>query len=143
MTRWKPSPWQRWQQPCGELKEKIRGSSSGIEVPHSRHAKRSENSIGSRLRVAAVVASGLDLDQAVRELRGGLDGLREALSHALLHHQAVDHDRDLVLELLVELDLLVEPAQLAVDPRARIALGAHLLQQPPVLALAPADHRAP
>ena len=43
ITRWKPSPWQRWQQPWGELKEKIRGSSSGIEVPQLRQANFSEN----------------------------------------------------------------------------------------------------
>ncbi len=34
---------QRSQAPCGELKEKIRGSSSGIDVPHFRHAKLSLN----------------------------------------------------------------------------------------------------
>ena len=33
----------RSQAPCGELKENIRGSSSGIDVPHFRQAKRSEN----------------------------------------------------------------------------------------------------
>ena len=38
MTRWKPRPWQRSQAPCGELKEKIRGSISGIEVPQLRQA---------------------------------------------------------------------------------------------------------
>ena len=37
-----PSPVQRGQAPCGELKENIRGSSSGIEVPQCRHMKRSE-----------------------------------------------------------------------------------------------------
>ena len=38
ITRWKPSPWQRSQAPCGELKEKIRGSISGIDVPQLRQA---------------------------------------------------------------------------------------------------------
>ena len=47
MTRWKPSPWQRSQAPWGELKEKIRGSSSGIEVPQFRQANFSEKSICS------------------------------------------------------------------------------------------------
>ena len=36
-----PSPVQRGQAPCGELKENMRGSSSGIEVPQCRHMKRS------------------------------------------------------------------------------------------------------
>ena len=72
---------------------------------------------------------------------GRLDRLGEALAHSLLHHQPVDDDRDVVLELLVELDLLVEAAQLAVDHRAGVALLAHLLEHPPVLALAPAHDR--
>src|SRR4029078_1543579 len=38
ITRWKPSPWQRSQAPCGELNEKIRGSISGIDVPQLRQA---------------------------------------------------------------------------------------------------------
>ncbi len=33
---------QRGHAPCGELKEKIRGSSSGMDVPHSRHENFSE-----------------------------------------------------------------------------------------------------
>ncbi len=46
-----------------------------------------------------------------------------------------------MLELLVELDRLVEAAQLAVDHRSGVALRAHRLEQLPVLALAPADDR--
>ena len=37
-----PSPVQRGQAPCGELNENERGSSSGIEIPQCRQAKRSE-----------------------------------------------------------------------------------------------------
>ena len=37
-----PRPVQCWHIPCGALNEKIRGSSSGIEVPHVRHANFSE-----------------------------------------------------------------------------------------------------
>ncbi len=83
----------------------------------------------------------LDLDQSVGEAGGRLDRLREALAQALLHDQPVDHDRDVVLEALVEDDLLVEAPQLAVDDRAGVALLAHLLEQPAVLALALADDR--
>jgi hypothetical protein len=39
---WEPRPVQRGQAPCGELKEKERGSSSGMEIPQCRQAKRSE-----------------------------------------------------------------------------------------------------
>ncbi|MCW3015602.1 MAG: hypothetical protein JWO02_2694, partial [Solirubrobacterales bacterium] len=34
---------QRSQAPCGELKQKIPGSSSGIDVPHYTHANISLN----------------------------------------------------------------------------------------------------
>src|SRR5215204_2086508 len=40
---WAPSPVQRGQAPCGELKLKIRGWSSGSPTPCSGQAKRSEN----------------------------------------------------------------------------------------------------
>ena len=43
ISRCEPRPVQRSQAPCGELNEKILGSSSGIDVPHFTHAKRSEN----------------------------------------------------------------------------------------------------
>ena len=144
MTRWKPSPWQRWQHPCGELKEKIRGSSSGIDVPHSRACEAlARTAYACRLSTSPPVGERVlrSPTKPVGELGRGLDRLREALAHPLLHHQPVDHDRDVVLELLVELDRLVQPAQLAVDPGPRVALGPHLVEQPPVLALAPADHR--
>ncbi len=83
----------------------------------------------------------LDLDDPLGELRGRLERLAEPLAQTLLHHQPVDHDRDVVLELLVERDLLVEPPQLAVDDGAGVALRPHLLEQLPVLALATADDR--
>ena len=137
ITRWKPSPWQRSQAPWGELKEKIRGSSSGIEVPQLRQANCSEKSSGSRL----LAVDDLDFDQAGGEAGGGLDRLREAPPQVGLHHQPVDDDRDVVFELLVEDDLLVEAAQLAVDLDPRVALEPHLLEQFPVLAFAPADDR--
>jgi hypothetical protein len=46
-----------------------------------------------------------------------------------------------VLELLVEGDVLLEAAQLAIDLHAREALGPQLLEQLAVLALAPSHHR--
>ncbi len=82
----------------------------------------------------------LNLDQAAGERPGGLHRLREAAAQVRLHHEAVDDDRDVVLELLVEGDLLVEPAQLAVHDGARVALEPHLLEQLPVLALAAPHH---
>ena len=57
------------------------------------------------------------------------------------HHQPVHHHRDVVLVALVEDDLLLELAQLAVDLHAREALAAQLGQLLAVLALAPAHDR--
>ena len=71
----------------------------------------------------------------------GLDRLGEAAPQVRFHHQAVDDDRDVVFVLLVEDDLLVEAAHLAVDHRPRVALEPHLLEQFPVLAFAAADDR--
>jgi len=83
----------------------------------------------------------LDLDEAVGELGGGLDGVGQPPPQPLLHHQTVDDDGDVVLVLLVEVEALVELAHLAVDLDPREAVGAELLEHPPVLALAPAHER--
>ena len=59
----------------------------------------------------------------------------------LLHHQAIDHHRDVVLSLLVEVDVLVQIADHAVHPgpgeTALARIGDHVL----VLALALLDER--
>ncbi len=81
----------------------------------------------------------LDVHQPLRARDRGLDAVREPLAQVRAHHEPVDHDRDVVLVLLVEDDVLLEPAQLAVHLHAREALGAQLLEQLAVLALAPAD----
>ena len=130
-----PSPVQRWQAPWGELNENIRGSSSGIEVPQWRHTKRSE-----KVCTSPVSTSSMSTIPSARG-HGRLDRVGEPLAQVRPHHQPVDHHRDVVLELLVERDLLLEPPQLAVDLHAREALGAQLLEELPVLALAAADDR--
>ncbi len=83
----------------------------------------------------------LDLDQPVGERHRRLDRVRQPLAQVGLHHQPVDDDGDVVLVLLVEHDLLVEPAQLAVDLDPAEALGPQLLELLAVLALAPAHDR--
>ena len=130
---------QRGQAPCGELKENIRGSSSGIEMPQCRQAKRSENV--SSAAGPAVARQRLDLEDPVGQRHRGLDRVGEPLARVRLHDQAVDHDRDVVLELLVEDDLLLEQPHLAVDLHAREALRPQLLELLAVLALAPAHDR--
>ena len=83
----------------------------------------------------------VDRDEALGEPCRGLDRLREARPEVGLHHEAVDDDLDRVLELLVELDRLLEQPLLAVDLHAREAVGAQLLEDVLVLALAVADDR--
>ena len=159
ITRRKPSPWHCGQHPCGELKEKILGSSSGIEVPQFRHAKRSEKTrtsprlpadgplsteapgASSPLVTSAALpasSSSTSTSPSASWEAASIDSARR-LRSALLHHQAVDDDRDVVLELLVEHDLLVEASQLAVDHGPHVTLLAHFLEHPPVLALALPD----
>src|SRR3954471_1002583 len=94
-----PSPVQRSHAPCGELNEKIRGSSSGIDGPWSGHANFSEY----RYRSASA--------SPPRPPRRPLppptppaprrpprpDGAREPLAQVGAHHEPVDHHRDVVL----------------------------------------------
>src|SRR5450759_2908577 len=88
-----------------------------------------------------LAVGGTALDETVGELGGGLDGVGEPPPQALLHHQPVDDHGHVVLELLVEVDVLLELAHFAVHPDAREAVGAELLEEFAVLALAAAHHR--
>ena len=62
---------------------------------------------------------------AVGELQRGLDRIGDAVAQALAHDDAVDHDLDIVLHLLVERRRFVDLVHLAVDLHA---LEAALLQ---------------
>ena len=80
-------------------------------------------------------------DLTLRELGRLLDGLCDAPERVLAHNDAVDHDLDGVLELLLEANLLpVELADLAVDAHAREALALEVLEELGVLALAAQHH---
>ena len=92
------------------------------------------------VQVGVAVDNG-DLDEALGEARRRLDRLRQALAEVRLHHEPVDHDLDRVLELLVENDLLLEQALLAVDLDPREPVAAELLEHVAELALAAADDR--
>ena len=94
--------------------------------------------LGERERFAVLH---VDHDEPVRERQGRLDRLREPRPQVRLHDQPVDHDLDRVLELLVEDDLLLEHPDLAVDLHACEPVGAELLEDVLVLALAVADDR--
>ena len=129
----------------------MRGSSSGIDVPQleagellgeDERAGRLAHALGAGamrlrlLRLARRFVHQLHLDDALRQRDRRLDRVGQPLAHVGLHLQPVHDHRDVVLVLLVELDLVLEPAQLAVDLGARVALGAQLLEQVLVLALA-------
>jgi hypothetical protein len=118
------------------LNEKIRGSISGIEVPQLRQANFSlKTSTSPRLPA-------LGPESVCAPATSTSAPASTSSTSTLLHDEPVDDDRDVVLEALVEDDLLVETAQIAVDDGAGVALLAHLLEQLPVLALALADDRS-
>ena len=148
---------QRGHAPCGELNEKIRGSSSGIDVPHFRQENFSEKtSVPADSRAPfAPVECGFGALPDVPSHHGSTSTMPSASATAVSTEsasrlrtsgficEAVHDHRDVVLVLLVELDLVLEPAQLAVDLGAGEALGAQLLEQVLVLALAARGRPAP
>ena len=91
--------------------------------------------------VLGVEVDEVEDDQPAGEAEGGLDRVGEPALGGLLDREAVDHDLDRVLQLLVEGRRLVEAVGLAVDARAAEALLLQLAEQLDVLALATADHR--
>ncbi len=116
-----------------------------LELRHRRAALQAGELLGERQDLRGLLVplarDELDLDDAVRQADRGLDRVGEPLAQVGAHHEPVDDDRDVVLELLVELDRLVQLAQLAVDLRPREAVRAELLEELAVLALATADDR--
>ena len=130
-----PRPVQREQAPWGELNENIRGSSFG----HGDPAVEAQEAV--RVGGDPPALDVLDVHDALGPRDRRLDRVGQALAQVGPHHQPVDHDGDVVLVLLVEGDVLLEPAQLAVDLHAREALRPELLEELAVLALAPADDR--
>ena len=110
-----------------------------LELRHRGAAVKAHEAL--RVGRDLLVRDVLDVDDALRARHRGLDRVGEPLAQVGPHHEPVDDDRDVVLVLLVEDDVLLEPAQLAVHLHARESLRAQLLEELPVLALAPADDR--
>ena len=154
----------RQQRPLGDRDRAVRDDQVGVDLargpePVARRARpvgaveREDARLDLGQRDAAVdagelLAEGeggpvgeLDVDEAVGELGGGLDGVGQPPPQPVLHHEPVDDDGDVVLVLLVEVEALVELAHLAVDLDAREAVGAQLLEHLAVLALAAAHQR--
>ena len=132
-----PSPVQRGQAPCGELNENIRGSSSGIEVPQLQAgealASTSSTSPARRRprsrRSPPPAPTAVSIESASRLRRSGRITRRSTTTAMSC------------LYFLSSSIVLLEPAQLAVDLHAREALGAQLLEELAVLALAAAHDR--
>ena len=106
-----------------------------------RHLGQRHAMLGARELLGvepALAVDHRDLDEPVRELDRGLDRVGEPLAQVVLHDEAVDHDRDVVLELLVERRRVLDQVRLAVDADAREPLAAQVLEHVLELALAPA-----
>ena len=131
-----PRPWQAGQAPCG----RVEAEDARLDL-RQRDAAVDAGELLAEGERGLVVAGELDVDEAVGEGGGGLDGVGEPPPQAVLHDEPVDDHGDVVLELLVELDVFVELAHLAVDLDAREAVGAELLEELAVLALAAAHDR--
>ena len=117
---------------------RVEGEDARLELGHRGAAVQAREALGEGLDLAGVHQ--LEVDQALGQADRGLDRVGQPLAQVRAHDQPVDHDRDVVLVALVEVELLLEPPQLAVDLDAGVALGPQLLEQLAVLALAPADH---
>ena len=78
---------------------------------------------------------------AVRQRSSLFNGLGNTAQGVLANHDTVDHDLDIVLEFLIQIDRVIKRANLAVDAHAAKALGAKILKQLGILALATANHR--
>ena len=105
-----PSPEHSGQAPNGALNENVRGSISGL-------------------------VDEVHLNETVGEAEGRLERVREPAEHVGTGDEPVDHDRDVVLHLLLQHRRLVEPDHLAVDDRAGVAPRRQLPEEVDELAL--------
>ena len=116
-----PRPSHVGHAPCGPLNENMRGSIGGSEMPQSTQAKRSLIQNGSS-------SSGLHEEAPLAELERELDAVGQAALDAVLEHEAVDDDVEVVDLGAVELDLVAEVDDRAVDARAHEALAPQALE---------------
>ena len=83
----------------------------------------------------------IDIGEAIGELERGFEAVGKAGFEPFLHRQPVDHDLNVVLELLVERGCVLDRVKLAIDPHAGEARLLPFGQFLAVFALAPAHHR--
>ena len=109
-----------------------------------RHLRNADAAVRARhpARKQPVAAlERVDDDDVVGELQGEVERFGQAALDARLDDQAIDEHVDRVVLAAVELDLLVERDEAAVDPRAREAAGPERRQLTLELAFTPADDR--
>ncbi len=111
----------------------VEGEDARLQLGQADAVLGAREALGERLGLAV---DDVDCHEAVREGQRRLDRVRQPVAQIGLHHESVDDHLDRVLELLVELDLLLELALLAVHLHACEALAAQLLEQVAVLPLA-------
>ena len=145
-----PSPPHFGQAPNGLLNENSRGSISGMVKPETGQANFSEkmrrSAVSLRcllaaLRVAAPAAAAIGEfgdGHALGELQRLFERIGEARRDIRPHHQAVDHDIDVVGEFLVERRRFGDLVERAVDLHALIAALHEFGELLAVLALAAA-----
>ena len=108
---------------------------------HLRHAQPAIDAgqLAREEPIAAVVR--VDDDDVVGQVERDVDRLGEPALDAAAHDHAIDDHLDRVIAAPIELDVLLERAELAVDARLREAAPAQRRQLLLELALAPADDR--
>ena len=130
-------PSQAGQAPCGELKEKSRGSISGMVKPETGQANfwLREDRFGG---VLAGLHDELRLGKALGQGQRGFETVGQSRFDSRFDNNAVDDDADIVLELLVELRRVLDGVDLSVDLHPLEAGGLPLLELLAILALAAA-----
>ena len=111
----------------------------GVAVLGAGEGKRVLEQLAGHALGVVPIGQEVDADLVRGELGGLLDGLGDAARRVLVDDDAVDDDLDGVLELLLELDVLLEVADLAVHADAGEALLLEVGEELGVLALA-AEH---
>ena len=109
-----------------------------LELRHADAAIRTGQLLGIELLIAADHG---DLHQAASQLHRQADRHFQAMLDARLHQQAVDHYFDGVVLALVEIEVVIEVHDFAVDAGAGVAVLEQRLHLFLEFAFAPADDR--
>ncbi len=122
----------------------VAGAGGRVEGEQARLGRTEAAAAAGAGRLAAVDGAATPRvhdHRAAAQFGGAIQGGLEAVAQPGAADHAVDHDGDVVAGALGQVDLVVQLVQLAVDQHAHVALGPQIVQQLPVLALAPDHHR--